>query len=73
MKKYNIKTQAQVIVHFIEQMDIEMIDAFLSEQNTYQNMSKYLFLSKLQKVFKFFSGFRGYLLSALCRKMQHLL
>lgn len=53
-KTYNIKTQEQAIIHFLKHMDIEMIDSFLSELNTYQEMNKDLFLSKLQKVFQIF-------------------
>lgn len=50
-KTYDLKTQALAIRYFIEQMDIEMIDAFLSEDCTYQDMEKHLFISKLAHVF----------------------
>ena len=54
MKKYNINNQADAIRHFIEQMDIEMIDAFLDAKKTYQDMQKDRFLSKLERVFQLF-------------------
>jgi hypothetical protein len=53
-KKYNIKDQASAIKYFIEQMDIEMIEAFLDVNKTYQDMQKDTFLSKLNNVFEFF-------------------
>ena len=56
-KEYNIKDQASAIRHFIEQMDIEMIDAFLDAKNTYQDMEKEKFLSKLECVFQSFRNF----------------
>ncbi len=56
-KEYNIKDQATAIRHFIEQMDIEMIDAFLDVKNTYQDMEKEKFLSKLERVFQSFRNF----------------
>ncbi len=56
-KEYNIKDQASAIRHFIEQMDIEMINAFLDAKNTYQDMEKEKFLSKLERVFQSFRNF----------------
>jgi hypothetical protein len=53
-KSYNIKSQASAIRHFIEQMDIEMIEAFLDSNKTYQDMEKAKFLSKLERVFNIF-------------------
>ena len=52
-----IVTQIHAIRHFIEKMDIEMIDSFLDNDITYQEMEKYLFISKLQQAFKTFAGF----------------
>jgi hypothetical protein len=46
-----ILNQTQAIQHFIEKMDIEMIDAFLDNDKTYQDFDKYLFISKLQQAF----------------------
>lgn len=53
-KKYCISNQEDAIKHFIEQMDIEMIDAFLDKNKTYQDMNKQTFLSKLDRVFQIF-------------------
>ena len=53
-KSYNIKDQASAIRHFIEQMDIDMIEAFLDSDKTYQDMEKAKFLSKLERVFNKF-------------------
>ncbi len=50
-----ISNQTQAIQHFIEKMDIEMVDAFLDNDKTYQDFEKYLFISKLQKVFSTFA------------------
>ncbi len=54
IKKYNISNQEEAIKHFIEQMDIEMIDAFLDARKTYQDMQKEFFLLKLERVFQIF-------------------
>lgn len=51
-----ISNQAQAIQHFIEKMDIEMVDAFLDNDKTYQDLEKYLFISKLHKAFETFAG-----------------
>lgn len=65
-KESNLKiaTHTDAIKHFIEKMDIEMIDAFLDDDITYQDMEKYLFISKLQLAFISFASFGDtYLLS----------
>lgn len=49
-----ISNQTQAIQHFIEKMDIEMVDAFLDNDKTYQDFEKYLFISKLQQAFTTF-------------------
>jgi hypothetical protein len=46
-----ISTQAEAIKHFMEKMDIEMIDAFLDEDRTYQDNTKHYFLSSLKDGF----------------------
>lgn len=51
-----ISNQIQAIQHFIEKMDIEMIDAFLDNDKTYQDFEKYLFISKLQQAFETFAN-----------------
>jgi hypothetical protein len=53
-KKYSISSQDEAIKHFMEQMDIEMVDAFLEGNITYQDMDKQIFLSKLDRVFEAF-------------------
>lgn len=50
-----ISNQIQAIQHFIEKMDIEMVDAFLDNDKTYQDFEKYLFISKLQQAFATFA------------------
>lgn len=50
-----ISNQVQAIKHFIKEMDIEMVDAFLDDDKTYQDFQKYLFISKLQHVFEKFA------------------
>lgn len=46
-----ISNQVEAIRYFIEKMDIEMVDAFLDKDKTYQSLEKYLFISKLQEAF----------------------
>lgn len=58
--KTKISNQTQAIQHFIEKMDIEMVDAFLDNNKTYQDFEKYLFISKLQT--NPYSTFNTYLL-----------
>ncbi len=43
--------QKDAIRHFIEQMDIEMIDQILDDGTTYQDFEKHQFISKLQLTF----------------------
>ena len=50
-----ISNQIQAIQHFIEKMDIEMVEAFLDNDKTYQDFEKYLFISKLQQAFATFA------------------
>ncbi len=50
-----ISNQVQAIQHFIEKMDIEMIDAFLDNDKTYQDFKKNLFINKLQQAFAKFA------------------
>ena len=47
-----INTQAEAIKFFIEKLDIEMIDAFLDDCKTYQDMQKRIFIAKLNRVFQ---------------------
>lgn len=55
--KIKISNQTQAIQHFIETMDIEMIDAFLDNDKTYQDLKKSIFIDKLQKALKQFSNY----------------
>ncbi len=50
-----ISNQTQAIQYFIKKMDIEMVDAFLDNDKTYQDFEKYLFISKLQQGFAMFA------------------
>lgn len=47
----NITTQEEALIHFIQTMDIEMINAYLDDDLTYQDFEKYVFISKLQIAF----------------------
>jgi hypothetical protein len=63
-KKVSIKNQSDAIKYFIEQMDMEMIEAFLDSNKTYQDMNKDKFLAKLGLVFeKFKNSGDSYLIS----------
>jgi hypothetical protein len=53
----NISNQIEAIKYFIEKMDIEMIDAFLDNDKTYQEFEKGLFINKLDQVFLSFLNF----------------
>lgn len=50
-----ISNQKQAIQHFIEKLDIEMVDAFLDSNKIYQDFEKKLFISKLHKAFETFA------------------
>ena len=39
-----LKTQLDAVVHFIERLDIEMINVILDDDRRYQNMEKYMFI-----------------------------
>ena len=49
-----LKTQAQAVVHFIEQLDIEMVDTLLDDTLEYQDMEKNIFINKLGDAFNEF-------------------
>jgi hypothetical protein len=49
-----LKTQAQAVVHFIQQLDIEMVDSLLDDRLEYQDMRKDLFINKLGHAFNEF-------------------
>jgi len=52
--KIKLKTQAQAVVHFIEQLDIEMVDTLLDDMLEYQDMDKDIFINKLGDAFNEF-------------------
>ena len=49
-----LKTQAQAVVHFIQQLDIEMVDSLLDDTLEYQDMRKDIFINKLGYAFNEF-------------------
>ena len=53
-EEIKIANQIEAIQHFIKNMDIEMIDAFLDNDLTYQDFKKNIFINKLSKSFEVF-------------------
>lgn len=49
-----LKTHAETVLYFIQRLDIEMIDDLLKDDRTYQEMSKKVFLDKLDNAFQEF-------------------
>lgn len=49
-----INCQAEAALHFLEQMDTEMIDDILHDDRTYQDFPKGLFIRKLGNAFEAF-------------------
>ena len=48
IQKYeDIKTQSDAVLHFLQHMDIEMIDSILESNRTYQDFEKNTFVQKL--------------------------
>ena len=48
IQKYeDIKTQSDAVLHFLQHMDIEMIDCILESNRTYQDFEKNIFVQKL--------------------------
>lgn len=48
IRKYqHIITQSDAVLHFLQNLDIEMIDAVLEPNRTYQNFQKHIFIQKL--------------------------
>ena len=43
----DIKTQSDAVLHFLQHLDIEMIDSVLEPNRTYQDFEKYTFVQKL--------------------------
>lgn len=49
--KTKLKTQAQAVIYFIQQLDVEMVNTLLDDTLTYQNMQSDFFIDKLGDVF----------------------
>ena len=47
----NIQSQSDAVLHFLQNLDIEMIDAVLEENRTYQDLEKHVFIQKLGYAF----------------------
>lgn len=48
IQKYkHIKTQSDAVLHFLQHLDIEMIDSVLEPDRTYQDFEKHSFIQKL--------------------------
>ena len=59
-----LNTQVKAIKYFFERMDIEMIDAFLSHELTYQDVDKKTFIFELSTVFdRFINSGDSYLIA----------
>lgn len=43
----DIKTQSDAVLHFLQHLDIEMIDSILESNRTYQDFEKNIFVQKL--------------------------
>ena len=46
-KNLKLKNQSQAVIHFIQQLDIEMVDSLLDNTREYQDMKKDIFINKL--------------------------
>src|SRR5690606_32666478 len=56
IQKYKyIRTQSDALLHFLQTMDIKMIDSFLEPNRTYQDFDKHIFIEKLGFAFDEFS------------------
>ncbi len=44
---YNLPTQLSAIIHFLQRLDIQMVDAILDDSRTYQNFQKPHFIYRL--------------------------
>ncbi len=51
MGKTRISSQAEAVLHFIEKLDIEMVDDLLDPERTYSDLEKPVFIHKLGKAF----------------------
>ena len=53
-KTKSLTTKREALVHFFQQMDIEMIDLLLTDAPTYQDFRKEVFIEKLSRTFQQF-------------------
>ena len=54
-KEYNhIKLQSDAVLHFFHELDIDMLDAILDSDRTYQDFKKDVFIAKLTQSFNEF-------------------
>jgi hypothetical protein len=51
MGKTKISCQAEAVLHFIEKLDIEMVDDLLDPERTYSDLEKPVFVHKLGNAF----------------------
>lgn len=49
-----LTTQVEAIIHYFQEMDIEMIDLILDDNKTYDDEPKSVFINKLEKKFDCF-------------------
>ena len=49
-----LKTQSDAVIHFIKNLDIDMIDTLLDDKYTYQDLKKNIFIQKLGIAFNEF-------------------
>jgi hypothetical protein len=47
----HIKTHADAVIHFIKNLDIDMVDDLLDEKYTYQDLKKNIFIQKFSVAF----------------------
>ena len=53
-QKLSPRNQYEAVIYFMAHLDIEMVSSLLDDNKTYQDFPKYLFISKLIKVFEQF-------------------
>lgn len=51
-----LKTQVDVILYFLQRMDIELVSDILDNNRTYQDFKKHIFIQKLRNAFNEFSA-----------------
>lgn len=56
MKTKTLLTKRDALVHYFQQMDIEMISLLLNDASTYQDLPRDIFIQKLEVVFDQFKN-----------------